>query len=371
MNTTFINNKKSQAAMEFLMSYGWALLVVLLVIAALAYFGMLNPDRFLPDKFELPTGISVRDVTFYDSFVVAMVSNGLGKTIYDLQLNLTACGTSGKISPPLTLAEGESKNIYVSCLHGKMTPLLKSKFKSNIIVNYTTQTYGDFITHKGQGYTRFLVSHDPGMIGYWPLDADGKDYSGNNYDGVCSGSYCPTATVGKVNGALTFGSSKNITVSGFNLGNTMSFSVWLQSSNYDGGIPISFDGDLNPPISGPNLVFTSTEIAWNNGNGNTNHFTNANPPPTYLGYPDANWHHFVVTNDPVSNQAKLYYDGAYAGYAAYSSALMTGRILRIGAFHTHSGDWGHYSFEGSIDEFAVFNRILKEDEIKALYLAGR
>jgi len=42
--------KKSQAAMEFLMTYGWAILVVLVAIAALAYFGVLSPEKFLPDR---------------------------------------------------------------------------------------------------------------------------------------------------------------------------------------------------------------------------------------------------------------------------------------------------------------------------------
>jgi len=40
--------KKGQALMEFLMTYGWAILVVLVAIGALAYFGVLNPERFLP-----------------------------------------------------------------------------------------------------------------------------------------------------------------------------------------------------------------------------------------------------------------------------------------------------------------------------------
>ncbi len=42
--------KKSQAAMEFLMTYGWAILVVLTAISALAYFGVLDPQRFFPSK---------------------------------------------------------------------------------------------------------------------------------------------------------------------------------------------------------------------------------------------------------------------------------------------------------------------------------
>ena len=45
--------KKGQAAMEFLMTYGWAILVVLAAIGALAYFGVLSPDRFLPSKCQL------------------------------------------------------------------------------------------------------------------------------------------------------------------------------------------------------------------------------------------------------------------------------------------------------------------------------
>ena len=46
--------KKAQAAMEFLMTYGWAILVVLVVIGALAYFGVLSPKKLLPDKCLFP-----------------------------------------------------------------------------------------------------------------------------------------------------------------------------------------------------------------------------------------------------------------------------------------------------------------------------
>ncbi len=42
--------KKGQAALEFLMTYGWAILVVLAAVGALAYFGVLSPGKFLPEK---------------------------------------------------------------------------------------------------------------------------------------------------------------------------------------------------------------------------------------------------------------------------------------------------------------------------------
>ncbi len=44
------NNKKGQAALEFLTTYGWAFLVILVMIGALSYFGVLDPTKFLPQR---------------------------------------------------------------------------------------------------------------------------------------------------------------------------------------------------------------------------------------------------------------------------------------------------------------------------------
>ena len=53
-----INKKgKGQAAMDFLMSYGWAILVVLVAMGSMAYFGVLSSDGFVPRKCDLERGI--------------------------------------------------------------------------------------------------------------------------------------------------------------------------------------------------------------------------------------------------------------------------------------------------------------------------
>jgi len=64
--------KKAQAAMEFLMTYGWAILVVLVAIGALAYFGVLSPDRFLPERCTGPAGLDCLDK--------AAITAGAGQT---------------------------------------------------------------------------------------------------------------------------------------------------------------------------------------------------------------------------------------------------------------------------------------------------
>jgi hypothetical protein len=42
--------KKSQAAMEFLLTYGWAILVVIVVIAAIAWLGFINFSDYYIDQ---------------------------------------------------------------------------------------------------------------------------------------------------------------------------------------------------------------------------------------------------------------------------------------------------------------------------------
>jgi hypothetical protein len=45
-----MNQHKAQAAMEFIMTYGWALLVIMVAVGALAYFGILSPQDVLPER---------------------------------------------------------------------------------------------------------------------------------------------------------------------------------------------------------------------------------------------------------------------------------------------------------------------------------
>src|SRR3989338_6713281 len=49
---------KSQAALEFLTTYSWAFLVIIIMVGALAYFGVLSPSKLLPDRCNFGSEIS-------------------------------------------------------------------------------------------------------------------------------------------------------------------------------------------------------------------------------------------------------------------------------------------------------------------------
>ena len=82
---TFGSSKKAQAAMEFLMTYGWAILVVLVVIGALSYFGVLSPSTLLPEKCTFPVSVSCTDHTVVGSasagYVAVVLHKGEKKNI--------------------------------------------------------------------------------------------------------------------------------------------------------------------------------------------------------------------------------------------------------------------------------------------------
>lgn len=107
---------KGQAALEFMMTYGWAILVVLAAIGALSYFGILNPSKFTPDTCLASSGfacpgkpiVSSGDAAG-DGTVIFSIVNGLGYTARvdtaDMTLlsGLSTCG-----GPLVVCAQGET-----------------------------------------------------------------------------------------------------------------------------------------------------------------------------------------------------------------------------------------------------------------------
>ena len=123
---------RSQAAMEFLMTYGWAILVVLAAIAALAYFGVLSPEKFLPEKCILQPGMACVSHRVDSDKVTLIISNGLGRTIIVTNISVGSCYGSFNQS----MSSGNDKTFIMSggsCSNGAA----KEKFKADITMTYT------------------------------------------------------------------------------------------------------------------------------------------------------------------------------------------------------------------------------------------
>lgn len=141
----FNKSKKGQAAMEFLMTYGWAILVVLVAIGALAYFGVLSPDSMLPQKTTFGPQISNVGDAFVqsDGSVQVALKNtgGFDLVVTGLSVTGDCTGPSNIVpdlsSPGLTYPNGNTTVFSWNC--GAYTA---KKAKMNVRINYTNTVSG-------------------------------------------------------------------------------------------------------------------------------------------------------------------------------------------------------------------------------------
>ena len=127
-------NKKSQAAMEFLMTYGWAILVVIAAIAALAYFGVLSPAKLLPEKCILEAGVICNGYKVETTKITLVLGNSVeGRNMRVNSVTVGAC--SSTFNTTLTGGAPSDTTFIVggSCNNGAV----KDRFKGDIAIGYT------------------------------------------------------------------------------------------------------------------------------------------------------------------------------------------------------------------------------------------
>lgn len=215
---------------------------------------------------------------------------------------------------------------------------------------------------------------EDGLVAYWPLDADtidGKkvdDVIGDN-DGVIVGG--PSEVQGKVGEALTFNGLDSVDIEGtdslnFNGKDEMSVMAWVNA------------GDDKDPVQG--VVANpggccGTIIAQRDANGWALRYDGRNPGaemefivcPGWQGdggfgapkFKKGEWHHLVGV--VAQTNMYIYLDGEEVMKAAFAGPM---NPVSSETEICHASDGG---FVGIIDEVAIYDRALSEEEVKQNY----
>ena len=138
-------SKRSQAAMEFLMTYGWAILAAVIAIGVLAYFGVFSPGKYMPESciISQPFGCEESSASASATDAVKMViRNGLGDEARIHSLNITS-GTTilcsmnyPALSLPMKIADGTTAAINLTC----SPTLISGRLKGDLQVSYIKGT---------------------------------------------------------------------------------------------------------------------------------------------------------------------------------------------------------------------------------------
>ncbi|MBW3019797.1 hypothetical protein KY334_00740 [Candidatus Woesearchaeota archaeon] len=137
--------KKGQAATEFLMTYGWALLVVLIAISTLAYFGVLSPGRFLPEKCTVDPGFACLDWSVTSTTTQLVLKNGAGEDLTNVTVTLTDGASCNDTFVPAGGAwnNGDEFTADFNC-----TLTSGASFSADISFDYTKPSG---LSHRGTG----------------------------------------------------------------------------------------------------------------------------------------------------------------------------------------------------------------------------
>jgi len=156
--------KKAQITMESLLLYGAAILVVLLAIAALTYFGVLDLGRLLPDKcnFEGTGGLRCDDYRVTNAageHIQIEVTNKATKAFDISAMGSSFTSEDSGIASGCTLASdqtitpGETETLKFVCTSYSAT--VGSRISGTAQLNYTL---GGSLTHVGFGYLTATTS---------------------------------------------------------------------------------------------------------------------------------------------------------------------------------------------------------------------
>ena len=156
---------KSQAALEFLTTYGWAILVIVLMIGALAYFGILNPSKILPSRCNIGAEFSCLDykIDATGNTFKLRLKNGVGEPISVSAISLSSEGTTpyaciltAPAALPYTFTSGTTTDFSWGTCNSAAAGFIAGE-KGKVLVTITYNSLASGVTYpkvvKGDIYT--------------------------------------------------------------------------------------------------------------------------------------------------------------------------------------------------------------------------
>ena len=201
-----------------------------------------------------------------------------------------------------------------------------------------------------------------GLVGWWPFNGNANDESGNGNNGIVNGATLTADRNGVANAAYNFDGNDFIEISstnGISSSSGITMSIWFKwagpnawshayfyqiSPNPNGAITMNNDGTLSVNVLNCNCssdIGISTVISQNI------------------------WYNVVLSYDLSLGLMKMYLNGNLVGTSqeniyAYYTTNNPGD--RFGSYH-----FNEYFYSGLLDDAALYNRALTEQEIQNLY----
>ena len=224
------------------------------------------------------------------------------------------------------------------------------------------------LEHPGAAAYRALIQATSGLVGYWPLDDLASPYrdlvAGNSAVDVNSAGVAPRHPGARFDGQgrnrLRIAHLSSYPKASPNDPNVFSISFWFNWRDLEGVVATDESWTAFAHVGGVKFVMAFHKFLVNDlaqavypGNGTVR----------------TGWHHFAMTAGGVTGgkvNAKVYFDGALAAEANSTDTFVnTSGYIALG-----NSDSYNEGVQGTLAEFAYFNRALTAAEVRAQYVAG-
>ncbi|RME31162.1 hypothetical protein D6789_03600 [Candidatus Woesearchaeota archaeon] len=132
---------RGQAALEYVMTYGWVFVGIALTLGALAYFGMLDPTQWTADRCYFGSQLTCEDalVDTAASELSFFLRNGFGKnvTVTDARIIDNGATIGSCANCVVMLRPGEGGDIVISYPAGRYTERQKERIIARVEIQRT------------------------------------------------------------------------------------------------------------------------------------------------------------------------------------------------------------------------------------------
>ena len=125
---------KAQAATEFMMTYGWVLVLLGIAISTLAYFNVFNTTRYYPDECQLTPTIICKSGKISTNSIQLLIRNEFGEdlSMYNITIISNEGCNSSVYHAPGGINNGEEQLISISC----GSSINGERYRGELMMNY-------------------------------------------------------------------------------------------------------------------------------------------------------------------------------------------------------------------------------------------
>jgi len=230
----------------------------------------------------------------------------------------------------------------------------------------------DLLTKYSQRDLSFAGIPTTNLQGYWKLNGNANDESTNSYNLTANGS--PTYTAGIFDNAVTLnGSSQYLSIAdasclNLEISTSQSWSVWIKpdTSPSTYSYRIINKGKLTLPNNRHEISLgTDDKVTFWLG-GLTTNFNVISSNTVEIG----KWNYIAGVYDSSSSKLKVFVNGIKTEVTASGTVADSDANFLIGASSFGSGDTPAQWFDGQIDDVAIYNTALTDEQIRVIYNTG-